>query len=288
MIAALLLLLAQEGTLDVLDGETLYEGGWLLTLSYEYERRDGLREGSDRISDPLDRKIIEQGITLAGHYGLRHNLQLSLILPYRYRTMDLDDPAGPDRFQADGIGDITPIVKWRFQRWDGPGWSLNWAAIAGIELPTGRDDRKDHGVLLPEDLQPGSASWDPFLGTAATYEPGRWRFNAFLLYQINGSGDEYNRGDEFFAEIAVGNRFWLEPYPGPFMRFDAMIRYRHEARGSDRDSGGDVVTLGANLAFRPQPSLDFQLAVELPILQNLNGVQVEEGWSTVFSFGLRF
>lgn len=284
---------AQEGTLDVLDGETLFEGGWLFTLGYGHESREGLRRGSDRVADPLNRALTDQTAALGAHFGLRYNVQLSAIVPHVTRTLDLDDPSGPDRLHASGLGDTVLVAKWRCYRWDDVGKALNCAVLAGLETPTGDDDVEDHGVRLAPDLQPGSGSWDPALGAAVTYEPGRWRFNAAFLFQRNGKGTEdFKFGDEAFGEIAVGNRFWLEPYPGPFMRFDALIRYRHTARATDggslvHDSGGELVTAGATLAFRPQPTIDLQLFVEYPILQDLNGTQLEEDLSVFFAFGLR-
>jgi hypothetical protein len=284
---------AQEGALDVLDGETLYEDGWLFTLGYEFEHQQGLREGRRRVNDPLDRKQMEHITTVSAHYGLLHTLQLTAIVPYVRRELRLHDPAGPDRLSADGLGDSTLLAKWRFYRWDTKGQTLNIAALSGLDLPTGSDHERDHGVRLPRSLQPGSGSCDPFVGAAATYEPYRWRFNAFALYKRHGEGgQDLKEGDQLFAELAAGNRFWLEPYPGPFMRFDVMLRHRHDWRGRQdgdivHNSGGDLITVGANLAFRPRPVLDFQVAVEFAVWQRVEGVQLEEDFSVFFVFGYR-
>jgi len=284
---------AQSGTLDVLDGETLYEGGWLFTLGSEVQERQGLRHGRDRVSDPLDQRLHQWSLDFAAHYGLQYNVQISAILPWIDRELKLDDPTGPDRIAASGFGDFALVAKWRFYRWDDVGKAANFALLAGIEAPTGEDGARSNGVRAAPELQPGSGSWDPSIGAAATYEPGRWRFNAAALYKRNGLGaQDYKFGDEVFAELAAGNRFWLEPYPGPFMRFDALLRYRHQGCASDggsrvQDSGGDLLTAGATLAFRPRPTLDFQLFVEVPIRQDLGGTQVEEDVSIFFVIGLR-
>ena len=293
VIAAALSLLAQEGTLDVLDGETLFEDGWLFTIGIETETREGLRSGSDRVSDPLDRKLTERTAALSAHYGLRYDLQLSAILPYVDRQLTLDDPSGPDRISSSGVGDFAFVAKWRFLRLDDIGVATNFAILAGLETPTGEDDETSGGARISPEFQPGSGSWDPAIGAAVTHEPGRWRFNAAAMYQRNGQGShDYKFGDEFFAELAAGNRFWLEPYPGPFMRFDALLRYRRQGRAIDggssvADTGGDLLTAGATLAFRPRPTLDFQLFIEVPVRQDLNGTQIEEDFSVIFVIGYR-
>jgi len=298
MIVAVLLMgftppFAQEGTLDVLDGETLFEGGWLVTLGGQQETREGLRRGTKRVDDPLDRRLTERTAALGVHYGLRYDVQLSAIVPWIDRALRLDDPTGPDRLSAHGPGDIAIVAKWRVRRWDDVGTATNLAVLAGLEMPTGADGERSGGALLPPDLQPGSGSWDPSIGAAITHEPGRWRFNAAALYKRNGKGaQDYKAGDELFMELAAGNRFWLEPYPGPFMRLDALLRYRFQGRASDGGASlsgtdRDVLTAGATLAFRPRPSLDFQLFVEIPVWQDLGGTQLEKDVSVFFAIGFR-
>jgi hypothetical protein len=284
----------QEGTLDVLDGETLYQGGWLLTLGEELRREERLMDGDSTVSDPLHSRRTELTTNLAAHYGLLNTLQLSAVLPYIYKSEERSDPAGEDHLEADGPGDIAAFVKWRYFRWDAPGEAANLAAIGGLELPTGSDDERDGGARLDPELQPGSGSWDPMLGAAITYEPRRWRFNVFGLYKLNTeSPDDHAFGDEVFAEIAMGNRFWLQPYPGPFMRLDLLLRYRNEQKARQdghglSNTGGDLFTLGVNYAFRVRPSIDLQAAVEVPMYEKVNGVQLAEEVAVTLTFGVRF
>jgi hypothetical protein len=284
---------AQEGALDVLDGETLYEDGWLFTAGYEVRTRKGQLDGADRVGDSLHQEELNQAGVLSAHYGLLHTLQLGAIVPVVSHELTLENPGGAGRLASAGMGDVTLYGKWRYYRRDEVGTATNFALLGGLELPTGRDDARDKGVFLPADLQPGSASWDPFFGTAVTHEPGRWRFNAMALYKRVGEGShELKQADQVFAEIAAGNRFWLEPYPGPFMRADVMLRFRHE--GADRqaghavpDTGGDLVTIGVNWAFRPRPTLDFQVAVEVPVFEEVRGVQLKNQVSVMVAFGVR-
>lgn len=280
----------QEGTLDLLDGETLYDGGWLLNLGYQYQRESTLLRGGDEVADPMRRSQTGHELQVSAHYGLRHDLQLSVVLPYEFR--ELEGAGG--RLAASGPGDLAAFAKWRFHRWDAPHKALNLAVLGALETPTGADDERDGGVLVPPEIQPGSGSWDPMLGAAATYEPYRWRFNAALLYKANGeNGADYAFGDEVFAELAAGNRFWLEPYPGPFMRADLLLRYRWAARDEQFGAGvgatgGERVTVGLNWAFRPRPSLDIQAGVELPVYERVNETQLAPDFTGFVNLGLRF
>jgi hypothetical protein len=290
MLTMVLLLCVQEGALDLLDGETLYEDGWLFTAGYERIEKGEFLDGSDRVSDPLDRRELHQAAVLSAHWGLRHDLQLTAILPFVRRELQSE---GSERLSSEGVGDLVLAAKYRFLRLDGPGWATNFSVLGGLELPTGSDDEADGGATLAPDLQPGSGSWDPFLGGGVTHEPGRWRFNAFVFYKRNGeNSDDFKHGDRFYVELAAGNRFWLEPYPGPFMRADLLLRYRWEGhdeagRTADPDSGGDQLTLGLNWAFRPRPTLDFQVGLELPVWESVEGTQVAETYSLFIALGVR-
>ena len=76
------------------------------------------------------------------------------------------------------------------------------------------------------------------------------------------------------------------------MRLDLVLRYLWEDQ--DRmltrlaDTGGERGTIGVNWAFRPRPTLDFQLYVETPFAQHVYGTQLAEDWRVDFTFGYRF
>lgn len=294
-IAVLVALLAShaaraQAVLDVFDGETLYEGGFLVTFGFDLERGSDLRRGTHRVPDPFAAHETKTRTTLAVQYGLRNDIQLGLALPYVANDRDGTGVGA----NASGLGDLTLLGKWRFYRWDAPAKALNVAALLDVSLPTGQDDEKQNGVRIEPELQPGSGSVDPALGVAATYEPGRWRFNMAALYRFRTDidGDHTHLGDELVTEVEVGNRFWLEPYPGPFMRADVAVRYywEDESRqdGRLRDTGGERAAVALTWAFRPRPSLDFQASAELPFWQDVNGTQLGEDWGMSLAFGYRF
>lgn len=282
---------AQGTVLDVVDGETLYEGGHLLSLGTELEREDVLRRGGSRLADPTAGQRHRVTTTLALQYGLRNDLQIGVALPW---VADASESAAGSTSAA-GVGDLELLAKWRFHRWDAPRVSINTSLITSLSLPTGDDDRVEGAGELEPERQTGSGGLDPAIGLAITPEPGRWRFNAAILHQLrtDPDGDGDRLGASWYAELAVGNRFWLEPYPGPFMRLDVFAHWYDEAR--DRadhqrldDTGGERLAVGATWAFRPRPSLDFQLTGEVPVWRDVNGTQLDDDWSVQFAIGYRF
>ncbi len=210
-----------------------------------------------------------------------------------YVAVELESTSGQQA--AAGIGDIELLGKWRVHRWDAPGVAINSALITMLSLPTGEDDQHAGGIELDPEQQIGTGGVDPAIGFAITPEPRRWRFNAAVLYRFrtDSDGDGDRRGDSLQAELAVGNRFWLEPYPGPFMRFDVFTRHYDDARDRQdgvelADSGGRRLTAGATWAFRPRPSIDLQVSGEVPVWRDANGTQLDDDWTLQLSLGYRF
>jgi hypothetical protein len=285
---------AQNQVLDVVDGETLYRGGWLVSTSIDVDREESLWDGGRRVGDPDAQHRTRMATTLGCQYGLRHDLQIGFAVPYvndDYASLDGDS-------RTEGIGDVELLAKWRFHRWDAPRVAINTALITALSLPTGADDETAGGVQLTPERQPGSGGLDPALGVAITPEPGRWRFNAAILRQFRSDTDDDGDrlGSSWFGELAIGNRFWLKPYPGPFMRLDAFAHWYDEAR--DRQGGVDLantgterLAVGGTWAFRPRPSLDFQLTGEVVVWRDANGEaggQLDDAWSLQFAIGYRF
>ncbi|MCA8956507.1 MAG: hypothetical protein KDC87_10565 [Planctomycetes bacterium] len=280
-----------QAVLDLLDGETLYHHGSLVTLGTELDRGDRLRRGAARLADPSSGHESRWRSSLAYQFGLRHDLQVGFAL----NTAELHRAAGAVELEGSGLGDLDLLVKWRVARFDAVGRALNLAVIHSLSLPVGRDDAVSSGTRVEPELQPGSGSVDPALGFAVTHEPGRWRFNAATLYRwrLDTDGDGWRKGDELEAELQVGNRFWLEPYPGPFARVDLGVRYERESTsriGGVRQvaSGGERLLWTLDFAFRPRPALDLQLGVDVPMWQRVGGTQYGTDWVVRFAVGYRF
>jgi hypothetical protein len=288
---------AQNQVLDVVDGETLYRGGWLVSTSIDIDREESLWAGNRRVDDPDAQHRTRVTTTTGVQYGLRHDLQIGFAVPY----VNDDYVSNDGDSRTEGLGDVELLAKWRFHRWDAPRVAINTALITSLSLPTGANDESARGVELSPERQPGSGGLDPAIGVAITPEPGRWRFNAAILRQLrNDTDDDGDRlGSSWFAEVAVGNRFWLEPYPGPFMRLDVFGHWYDEAR--DRQDGAvlagtgtERLAVGGTWAFRPRPSLDFQLTGECVVWRDANGDltpgngQLDDSWSLQFAIGYRF
>jgi hypothetical protein len=258
-------------------------------------------------------------------YGLTKDLTLSARLPYLVRQGIREGehshgPAGNtvvDRGDADGIGDLTLMAQYRFlndQR-----SRAEAALLVGLRAPTGRTDVRDaHGELFEAEFQPGSGSWDGLLGLAFTQRFGAWSFDASALYQLATTGtQDTDLGDRFLYNVGVSYRVVGGASPGPMYHGGPKTgRYHHHheeptlaPRGPALDlvlelngewhareeiagirepnSGGNVVYLSPGLRLSLDKWSGF-VSVGLPVINHVNGFQVQPDWRLLTGVAISF
>ena len=227
-------------------------------------------------------------------FGLREDVTLAVTLPYVSKR--LEQPGGSPTLRSEGLGDTPVVAKYRFYQRTGLGETTEAAAIFGLELPTGRDGVSTGGVTLPPPLQPGSGSLDAILGGAFTRIRGRWLLNADLLAKVNSEANDYRFGTVIRADVGGHYR----AYPARYERYDQpTLNLVAELNGvwSDRDSqdgtrvdnsGGTVLFVTPGLQFILNQSLLFEGAVQLPVVMDLNGTQLEQDYAAILGLRIRF
>jgi len=200
---------------------------------------------------------------------------------------------------SDGIGDMTVYGKFRFHYDEAIG--RHAALIAGIKTPTGRTDvRTIEGELFETEHQPGSGSWDPFVGLVFAQQFERWSLDANVLYTFASEGSQdTNLGDIFNYNLAASYRLsgvhnhLLDPAPegkaiavpaahghAPIwdLIFEANGDWRdmvEVADATDHNTGGNLVYLSAGTRMSWGEGWSATFSAGVPILKDLNGIQSE-------------
>jgi len=160
---------------------------------------------------------------------------------------------------------------------------LLWG-LAGLKMPTGPRLKDDQGFPYADDDQPGSGSWDPFVGvTYAWFSGALWSAYLNAGYKQTTRGYHgYRRGSIFTGTVAAQAQPWNW---GAFqLGLDATWSQADElANGNDMpNTGGTVMRLAPAFVAAPRMDLTMRLAVLIPAYQNWNGVQ-NEGVQVSFS-----
>lgn len=181
------------------------------------------------------------------------------------------------------------------------------ALLFGLKVPTGETRQKSRGgERLETELQPGSGSWDPFLGLAYSRSWGAWSLDSNILYTLATEGSQStDLGDIFNYNLSLSRPIYSAAPAGheghqhqhrelPSVLSAAFVfeingewRDRTESSGeTEANSGGNVVYLSPGLSVKAGDWFT-GVALGLPV-ENLNGVQSEPETRLVFRLGRAF
>jgi len=251
--------------------------------------------------------------TLVLAYGVSDDLTLALRLPHvqRFDAREAehhhhDEPGEGGRGaeiaelgDPDGLGDTTLFGEYRF--FQAADQRTHLALLAGIKAPTGDTGRGGGGARLETELQPGSGSWDSLLGLAATHLGGPLSWDASLLYSfVNPGAQSTDLGDVFGYNLAASYRLGGARPPSPYdleqahnwdlvMELNGEWRDREQIHDTDQgDSGGNVVYLSPGVRYLNGGGWSLALSLGVPVVQDLNGTQVEPDYRVISSAHVAF
>jgi len=287
----------QTGPINTVSALTVAKGLWGVDFQAEYTSFDTFSDAR-LLEFAANGESIHNVDSLTNYflgftYGITDNLMFHMKIPYVMRSK-IQESEPPDEIHdhgdAEGIGDLDFYLQYRFLR--SVRNDFQAAFVVGLKLPTGRTEVKDStGTVLDAEFQPGSGSWDPRLGIAASKKIGRASLDASLLYDLVTEGtQDTDLGDIFGYNVA----FSYPAVHGP-MGWDLIIeangswRQKEKINGEkDPDSGGNVfyISPGTRLTFDKKFSA--YLTVGLPLWQDMNGNQNEVDYRVAGGLVLAF
>jgi len=126
----------------------------------------------------------------------------------------------------------------------------------------------------------------------------RYEFDAGLTYTTNTRAHDFKAGNIFQYNMAGVYRLYPARYEGPFeeiKEIDLVVELngehadRNEQNGKDISaSGGERVFLSPGVLFFASPRLLFEASFQWPIIQSLNGRQLEADYRTLVGFRYLF
>ncbi len=261
--------------------------------------RSGLVQDGKSATDPMDRRIeglaLVSGAILGGFTPL---WTFRAIVPWIRKEMKFTAPEGErTRFETSGIGDAILQTKWIFYRNDRPAATTRLGIQGRVKLPLGSTDaRLPSGRTAPRGLQVGTGTWDFEPRLVFTDIERRWGFHGNAAWRFNGRDGGFDAGDTLLYALAAGFRF--VPWVYESMRDRTLVAYLEvngEVARRDRidgrenpDSGGHVLFLAPALQWVVTPWLILEGSVQLPVVQDLNGTQLEHDFRLQIGTRYRF
>jgi hypothetical protein len=191
----------------------------------------------------------------------------------------------------EGLTDLWLNAKYRIMR----GRPGNLSLVAGIKLPTGRDDEElDNGERLEPSSQPGTGAVDYQGGIAySRFITSRVTVDASGVYTLRTEEDDFEVGDRFDAGVAVAYRLTesIQSFPN-FSLFGettlVWLESDEEDGEENRNSGGWTVYLTPGVRVRFNDNVALTVAPSIPVYQDLNGEQVEADFKLAAALAFTF
>lgn len=273
---------------NTLTAETLKPGQFSTSFQFdwtEFEVPGGAPEGVDL----LDRSFLSM-VNIS--YGVVENFQIGLTAGYYAAEGNYELEDGEIvTFDPDGFTDMWITGKHRF--YQGPAGQL--ALIGGIKLPTG-DSRalNSEGEQVEPSATAGTGAWDGQAGLAYTLPiTAALTFDASALYTIRGERYDYRLGNRLDLGTSLAWRVYgdAQTFPQVSLVAEATLRQiaKSEEEGvKDDNTGGTVLFLAPGAKVSVTESISANLGVQLPVVQDLNGQQIETRFRVLTGISIAF
>jgi hypothetical protein len=228
-------------------------------------------------------------------YGATSDLALFGVLPYVDKRLDITVAGARQTRSASGIGDFSIFGRYTVFRKDQPGRTFRIAPFLGVETPTGNDDERDAFGQLPPSVQPGSGSFDPFAGVVATYQTLQFQIDAQASYKVNTEANGFEFGDVARLDGSLQYRFWPRRLGDGVPDFlygvlEANLIYQDNNRVGgmkNPNSGGTTLFIAPGLQYVSKRWI-LETSIQIPALQDLNGLALEKDYIVRGGFRLNF
>ena len=232
---------------------------------------------------PMNRDIEAYVVPNVLVYGATSQTTLFGILPYIFKSVERDSGGLREEDRTNGFGDLTFLLRQTVYARDAVQRTSRLGLIGGLEIPVGSEDFSSH-------------STDFVLGGVYTLQTGRHEFDADLLYKVNTEARDLDLGEELQYDLAYELRLfpWQWPERGTPSQLYAVIeangRSIERARSNGMeldDTGGTVVFLSPGIQWVTQRVI-YEASLQVPVIQNLNGSQVETDFVATAGVRIQF
>jgi hypothetical protein len=267
-------------------------------LNFQYYNQDNLRTGTGTVDKALmavpntqeiQQDTLTRGTTLGLDFVASSHWGLDLLLPFYDRFHSTIAPGDTEISQsrATGAGDLKLVA--RYQAFHPRG---SFGLEFGLKLPTGEFNQDfatgpQAGGLVDRGLQLGTGTTDLVLGASYFGRAGinLGYFAQATLQQALAERDGFLPSSTL--NLDMGIRYLNTSSVTPLLQLNARWDSREHGTLADTADSGDA-------AFYFSPGFTVQLGVrnslfafvQLPLLQRVNGLQLDPRW--LLSVGIRF
>ena len=277
--------------------------GLRLDLRYESIRQDQPRSGKTDIGvGQIPRHhdevlTVNRNLLASLDYTVNPDWGVNLLLPIvdRYHEHIHNHLGGqiPESWNFTELGDVRVMARRRLStREDANDHAVSTSAVNfGLKLPSGKTDLTNaDGDEAERSLQPGSGTTDFVVGGSYSMAMPLRNLTWFVqgLAQLPANEkDEYRPGHRF--NFDVGGRYDLGDRVGLLVQLNALFKARDQGSNAEpEDTGGRFLFVSPGLSYAFTRSLQAYGFLQLPIYQDVNGVQLVARYAFAAGLNVRF
>jgi hypothetical protein len=258
-------------------------GTWQLSISYDRNVLKTLLNGSSVLEDDARERITQSFLVQTG-YSFNSRWSADFFFSYVEQQRTIRQFRNEDHVSTAGLGDAALLLKYNV--FDPLSHDFLLTLASGIKMPTGRSDlRREDGIPLNADLQPGSGSWDGVFWANTIYKFGfrpSMNISSTAIFSLKGTNNQY-LGEQSYR---FGNEIqWLLSVNDNFLvgtkLLDASIVFRYRKALKDKfntlempNTGGTWVFIAPGIAYNFSPKVAINGSLELPVFSEVQGTQV--------------
>lgn len=290
--------------------KTLAKGEWSAGIRFEYNDNNAISSSKLISNAEADEDADVHSVSTLTQYslsiatGITDNFTAVLQIPYVKRSnikeAHHDEGSGDTEIEelgdSEGIGDARLFGQYQFMNNESHNTSA--AVLFGIKIPTGQTNEESPEEKLEAELQPGSGSWDPFIGLAFSKAWNKWSFDSNATYQLVNEGTQNtDLGDFVGLNTAISYRMNTQhkhQHNHIDFQWDLILELIGEWRekedtdeGTNNDSGGLLTFLSPGLRVSTK-GFSAALSIGVPIIEDLNGLQSDPQYRVIANTSIAF
>ena len=293
---------------DIMTGRA---GQWMVGYQFMTEKLDGNLSGTDHISLA---KILERysaaptDMTMDMHMGMimyapTDRFTLMAMLPYVTMSMgelQRDGTRGTER--SKGVGDLE--LRGLYSLYATTDLRHRILATFGVGLPTGSVSQRDpEGMRMEYPMQTGSGTYSLLPGFAYLGQalPWGWAADAGATVRLGRNDIGYRLGNRYQTSVSITRELtnWMSVSTGArgelwknISGSDPLLDPTTEPTKDTNAQGGKRLSVLLGITFHPQQGFlkgqHFHILGEVPVVQSLDGPQLQRSWVIRFGWQLEF
>lgn len=207
-----------------------------------------LYSGGEKLTDD-QRQRITQSTNLRASYSFSQRLLLESYLPIVYQSRKISTATQDDLQSSFGVGDGILIAIYDLVK-----QPVQIRAGLGLQMPLGSTTvHNGSGLLLVEDLQPGSGAWDVIGLWQIQYQPlaSMQAYHLNIMRSQNGINEQsrggtlaYQFGNDWQVTAGLSHQFFLVDEI-----WQLGLHLRHRSVHRDRINGQEIAGTGGAFLF---------------------------------------